>query len=301
MYEGISDGATSPVDVGSTTRSVIPSKRAAQNRAAQRAFRQRRDKYVKDLERKVKEMEGWPEEIEQLRNENRQLRDKVAAMHLQIAKLVGQTPTSMMSASSASSIGSADMGQPCQQQYQHHHQPSVQHHPLLVEAAPVAVASPPTSPPDRSPPPPPASFKSTHTIPPVSLRTSHNLSVAPAGSSHSEGGYAIAPVMEQHVNRDEIWALDNFELEFAFDSYFQDDAKPMTTGVDSGIHQQHQHQPNMNNNSGQVLDNLFEMLQTRQRPQIPIRSSSTVDLHPFLPSQTTSYVIPVPPSGSCYH
>ncbi|KAI8641439.1 hypothetical protein BD408DRAFT_444387 [Parasitella parasitica] len=55
-------------------RAVIPSKRAAQNRAAQRAFRQRRERYVKELEKKAKLMDEWKAEIDQLRQQNKELR-----------------------------------------------------------------------------------------------------------------------------------------------------------------------------------------------------------------------------------
>lgn len=60
----------------------------------------------------------------------------------------------------------------------------------------------------------------------------------------------------------DFWTLDsNFDLDFAFDSVFPDDFvdnHPM---------------------SDEVLDDLFAMLQTRQRPQIPIQPSSE---HPLL-------------------
>ncbi|RCI06998.1 hypothetical protein CU098_009002 [Rhizopus stolonifer] len=56
-------------------RTVIPSKRAEQNRVAQRAFRLRKERYVKELERKVKLMDDWKAEINALRQENQQLKE----------------------------------------------------------------------------------------------------------------------------------------------------------------------------------------------------------------------------------
>ncbi|KAI9299513.1 hypothetical protein BJ944DRAFT_145376, partial [Cunninghamella echinulata] len=70
-------------------RAVIPSKRAAQNRAAQKAFRQRRDQYVKDLEKKVKEMDDWKQDIEMIKDENKQLKQLVQQLQSRISSLTG--------------------------------------------------------------------------------------------------------------------------------------------------------------------------------------------------------------------
>ncbi|CEP17223.1 hypothetical protein [Parasitella parasitica] len=69
------------------SRAVIPSKRAAQNRAAQKAFRQRREQYIKDLEIKAKEMEDWQEEMDKLRRENGELRQRVATLEHHVVVL----------------------------------------------------------------------------------------------------------------------------------------------------------------------------------------------------------------------
>lgn len=71
------------------SRAVIPSKRAAQNRAAQKAFRQRREQYIKDLEIKAKEMEDWQDEMDKLRKENGELRERVATLENQVVVLTG--------------------------------------------------------------------------------------------------------------------------------------------------------------------------------------------------------------------
>lgn len=65
-------------------RAVIPSKRAAQNRAAQRAFRQRKERYVKDLEKKAKLMDEWKIEMEQLRQQNKELKENQLKLEKQI-------------------------------------------------------------------------------------------------------------------------------------------------------------------------------------------------------------------------
>jgi len=61
-------------------RQLSTSKRAAQNRAAQRAFRQRKECYIKDLEAKVLELKATKETVESLRQENLQLRDYILAL-----------------------------------------------------------------------------------------------------------------------------------------------------------------------------------------------------------------------------
>ncbi|KAI8991420.1 hypothetical protein BDF20DRAFT_920080 [Mycotypha africana] len=61
-------------DIHKELKPVIPTKRAAQNRAAQRAFRLRKERYVKNLEQRVKLLDQWKIEIERLRMENHQLR-----------------------------------------------------------------------------------------------------------------------------------------------------------------------------------------------------------------------------------
>ncbi|KAI9484185.1 MAG: hypothetical protein EXX96DRAFT_537464 [Benjaminiella poitrasii] len=73
-------------------RAVIPSKRAAQNRAAQKAFRQRREQYIKDLETKAKLMDTWHEEMQALRNENKELRERIMGLENRIIVLTkGET------------------------------------------------------------------------------------------------------------------------------------------------------------------------------------------------------------------
>ncbi|KAI9247230.1 hypothetical protein BY458DRAFT_527384 [Sporodiniella umbellata] len=71
-------------------RTVIPSKRAAQNRAAQKAFRQRRDQYIKELETKASAVKETQTEVVILREENVQLRERVVELERQILILSGK-------------------------------------------------------------------------------------------------------------------------------------------------------------------------------------------------------------------
>ncbi|KAG1143952.1 hypothetical protein G6F37_008273 [Rhizopus arrhizus] len=61
-------------------KTTTESKRAEQNRAAQRAFRQRKERYVKELEAKVHSMADWPARMERLEKENQQLREYIAQL-----------------------------------------------------------------------------------------------------------------------------------------------------------------------------------------------------------------------------
>lgn len=68
-------------------RPVLTTKRAAQNRNAQRAFRQRKEKYIKELESKAAETEVLKQQIEELKAENMQLRDYTLALQLRVIEL----------------------------------------------------------------------------------------------------------------------------------------------------------------------------------------------------------------------
>ncbi|KAI8336919.1 hypothetical protein BD560DRAFT_413533 [Blakeslea trispora] len=63
-----------------TKKTVIESRRAEQNRAAQRAFRQRKERYVKELEARVNAMADWPARMEALEMENERLKRKIQAL-----------------------------------------------------------------------------------------------------------------------------------------------------------------------------------------------------------------------------
>ncbi|KAK9477674.1 hypothetical protein V1514DRAFT_333124 [Lipomyces japonicus] len=82
-------------DLAKNGRPLSSSKRAAQNRAAQRAFRQRKECYIKDLETKVLELKQSKEAIDSLRQENVQLRDYILALQSRIIEQpgIGGVPT----------------------------------------------------------------------------------------------------------------------------------------------------------------------------------------------------------------
>ncbi|KAK5108936.1 hypothetical protein LTR62_007651 [Meristemomyces frigidus] len=77
------DGAEEAVSPGGTKggkRELSMSKRAAQNRAAQRAFRQRKEGYIKKLEEQVKELSTMEQNYRLLQNENYQYREYILTL-----------------------------------------------------------------------------------------------------------------------------------------------------------------------------------------------------------------------------
>ncbi|PSS00614.1 hypothetical protein BD289DRAFT_450197 [Coniella lustricola] len=80
-----SAGVVSPIDPNAegrkAKRELSNSKRAAQNRAAQRAFRQRKEGYIKKLEQQVRDYGEMENQFKMLQSENYSLREYV--LHLQ--------------------------------------------------------------------------------------------------------------------------------------------------------------------------------------------------------------------------
>ncbi|OQO07979.1 hypothetical protein B0A48_06772 [Cryoendolithus antarcticus] len=70
-------------------RELSTSKRAAQNRAAQRAFRQRKEGYIKKLEEQVKDFQSVEQSYRALQHENYQLREYI--LNLQSRLLENQS------------------------------------------------------------------------------------------------------------------------------------------------------------------------------------------------------------------
>lgn len=68
-------------------RSVSSLKRAAQNRNAQRAFRQRKEKYIKELELRAAEAEDLRKTLNDMRQENMQLRDYTLVLQSRVIEL----------------------------------------------------------------------------------------------------------------------------------------------------------------------------------------------------------------------
>jgi 3',5'-cyclic AMP phosphodiesterase CpdA len=97
-----SDGGNVDPSKGGNTSQTTPggrvlasSKRAAQNRAAQRAFRQRKDRYIKSLEQKANEFDLSHSIIADLRKENIYLRDYVVRLQNEVDSLnteLGRAP-----------------------------------------------------------------------------------------------------------------------------------------------------------------------------------------------------------------
>lgn len=82
-----------PMNPSRRTRPLSQSKRAMQNRAAQRAFRQRKELYIKDLESKVSELKQIKDTMEALRSENQELRDYILALQSRWINQPGGVPT----------------------------------------------------------------------------------------------------------------------------------------------------------------------------------------------------------------
>ncbi|GIC94942.1 uncharacterized protein Aud_002273 [Aspergillus udagawae] len=73
-------------------RPLSTSKRAAQNRAAQRAFRQRKEAHIRELEGKVKAYENMGEAIKALQAENYQLREYIINLQSRLLDSQGEVP-----------------------------------------------------------------------------------------------------------------------------------------------------------------------------------------------------------------
>jgi len=71
-------------------RELSTSKRAAQNRAAQRAFRQRKEGYIKKLEEQVRDFSTMQESYKQIQNENYQLRDYIINLQSRLIESQGE-------------------------------------------------------------------------------------------------------------------------------------------------------------------------------------------------------------------
>src|SRR5271170_7235695 len=86
---------TTPQNTGSAGRQLATSKRAAQNRAAQRAFRHRKERYIKSLEEKANHHDLSQSVIADLRKENIYLRDYVVRLQNEVDSLnteLGRAP-----------------------------------------------------------------------------------------------------------------------------------------------------------------------------------------------------------------
>ncbi|EHY59367.1 hypothetical protein HRR83_001359 [Exophiala dermatitidis] len=89
-----SDGADTNTDgrKGYGKRELSTSKRAAQNRAAQRAFRQRKEGYIKKLEEQVRDYQALSENFKAVQAENYQLRDYIINLQSRLLESQGEVP-----------------------------------------------------------------------------------------------------------------------------------------------------------------------------------------------------------------
>lgn len=82
-------------------KKLASGKRADQNRKAQRAFRQRKDKYIKDLELRSQELDVANSLIIQLKEENDRLNEIAKSFHNRIGELEAQLSDTYNGASGA--------------------------------------------------------------------------------------------------------------------------------------------------------------------------------------------------------
>jgi len=73
-------------------RELSTSKRAAQNRAAQRAFRQRKEGYIRKLEEQVKDYEMLSENYKAIQAENYQLREYIISLQSRLIDSQNEVP-----------------------------------------------------------------------------------------------------------------------------------------------------------------------------------------------------------------
>ncbi|KJZ79293.1 hypothetical protein HIM_01444 [Hirsutella minnesotensis 3608] len=73
-------------------RELSQSKRAAQNRAAQRAFRQRKEGYIKKLEQQVREYNDMEQTFKAMQSENYALREYVIHLQSRLLDIQGEIP-----------------------------------------------------------------------------------------------------------------------------------------------------------------------------------------------------------------
>ncbi|KAF9345097.1 hypothetical protein BGX26_003524 [Mortierella sp. AD094] len=101
-------------DTGSADNSELPEdiaiRRAEQNRAAQRAFRQRKQKYIKWLESKAEELDEVYRIMALVRVENQQLCNLVMELNMKLSSSNRGTADSNSTSDSATAMASEDLG-----------------------------------------------------------------------------------------------------------------------------------------------------------------------------------------------
>ncbi|GAN03341.1 conserved hypothetical protein [Mucor ambiguus] len=220
-------------------RAVIPSKRAAQNRAAQRAFRQRKERYVKDLEKKAKLMDEWKAEMDLLRQQNKELRE----CNMNLEKQIHQQQQPSSNAASQTKLISPM------------HSPHLTAE--IIPAPVVVVMDQPTVKSTRrriKQEPLTMQDKYQASFMPVSLRAPDQTSFigSPTTSCSSSSSSSINGLEEMALQAPAMCHSSQI---------------PWTTPAPNDF--EHQYDANLDFMSGeQALDDLFVILQTRQRPEI---------------------------------
>ncbi len=146
--EGEGEGDDSPgtslkVDRDGKVKKLASGKRADQNRKAQRAFRQRKDKYIKDLELRSQELDIANSLILQLKEENDRLNEIAKGFDMRIQELEEQLGEPIMPDSSPAimspnlqrnslsgyreTMSNEEYYDQQQQQHHHHQQEQEQH------------------------------------------------------------------------------------------------------------------------------------------------------------------------------
>ncbi|GAB1318880.1 hypothetical protein MFIFM68171_09090 [Madurella fahalii] len=89
---GMVDQGEGAADGRKAKRELSQSKRAAQNRAAQRAFRQRKEGYIKKLEQQVRDFTAMEVSYKELQAENYSLREYVIHLQSRLLDTQGEYP-----------------------------------------------------------------------------------------------------------------------------------------------------------------------------------------------------------------
>ncbi|KAK3390406.1 hypothetical protein B0H63DRAFT_113910 [Podospora didyma] len=89
---GMVDMGDGSADNRKAKRELSQSKRAAQNRAAQRAFRQRKEGYIKKLEIQVREYTEMESNYKAMQAENYELREYIIRLQSRLLDSIGEFP-----------------------------------------------------------------------------------------------------------------------------------------------------------------------------------------------------------------
>ncbi|KAK0637342.1 hypothetical protein B0T17DRAFT_486055 [Bombardia bombarda] len=86
------DAGDNSTDGRKAKRELSQSKRAAQNRAAQRAFRQRKEGYIKKLEQQVRDYAAMENNFKEMQQENYAMKEYIIHLQSQLLESHGEFP-----------------------------------------------------------------------------------------------------------------------------------------------------------------------------------------------------------------